>query len=539
MDMTELSELNKSISFNYTCFDRCIFRGYLHNLFPIGGVVNYYRSININSLNKDTLKIPTNELVSHIEKYANQNNIPIEWWNSVSWKYKTDGGKSAYVESKYLNDYKGFENKIFTIIATMEKTYTIENSKRQSSKTLYRVQKQVKFYYIYFYDSVLGGLCYLKICTYVPFEMEFYCNGHHYIAHNLCREGVSYKMEGNCFTDCEKPERLQELGKQITGAVVLERCEYWKQQFFKFNKGSYSKENPKFQHQWYSSQIEISTNLIFKDKTFGRDFFNKMILLFSVLQLADVLTKVFSARPRNYQSKTTQRRYDLNAVIKHWFRGNSIKMYNKTGTLIRIETTINHPAKMGGKRLKKGIMFLQSLFWRGMECNERYLQYCNQINLNTVSSEQLDNFKQTITKSNGKNVAAPDLRKDRQLELLCVLILPKFIIAPFRLKEVKRYLSGYFTKSNQIRYEIEKLLVRGLVEKMQTSNYYQVTEDGFAQIWSLIMTYKHFHNPLLSRGYKIQYSKLTGKTLKFEQGYDDIKQGLRSIFTSLSMLKTA
>jgi len=64
--------------------------------------------------------------------------------------------------------------------------------------------------------------------------------------------------------------------------------------------------------------------LIFKDKTFGRDFFNKMILLFSVSQLSDVLTKVFSARPRNYQSKTTQRLYDLNAVIKHWFRGNSI-----------------------------------------------------------------------------------------------------------------------------------------------------------------------------------------------------------------------
>jgi hypothetical protein len=264
-----------------------------------------------------------------------------------------------------------------------------------------------------------------------------------------------------------------------------------------------------------------------------------MILLFSVLQLADVLTKVFSARPRTYQSKTTQRRYDLNAVIKHWFRGNSIKMYNKTGTLIRIETTINHPAKMGGKRLKKGILYLQSLFWRGMQCNENYLQYCNQINFNTVSSQQLNNLKQTITKSNGKNVAAPDLRKDRQLELLCVLILPKFIVAPFRLRELMRYLSGHFTKSNQIRYEIQKLLERGLVEKMQNANYYQVTQEGFAQMWSLIMTYKHFHNPLLSRSYKTQYRKLTGKTLKFEQGYDDIKQGLKSIFISLSIQKAA
>ena len=539
MEQSLQNDFNKALSFRYTCFDRCIFRGYLHQLFPIGGVVNYYRSLNINNLDKDTLKIPTNELVAHIEKYAMQNNIPIEWWSSVDWNDKTNGGKSAYVENKYLKQYTGFDNKIFTIISALEKTYTIENSRKKSSKTLYRVKKQVKFYYIYFYDKVLGGLCYLKICTYVPFEMEFYCNGHHFIAHNLRKEGISYKQEGNCFTDCQKPERLQELGKHITVADVLERCEYWKQQFFKFNKGSYSKTNTDLQHQWYSSQIEVCTNLIFKEKTFGRDFFNKMILLFSVLQLSDVLTKVFSARPRNYQSKTTQRTYDLNAVIKHWFRGNSIKMYNKTGTLIRIETTINHPAKPGGTRLKKGILYLQSLFWRAMECNERYFEYCNQINFNTVSSEQLDNLKQTITKSNGKNVASPDLRKERQLELLSVLLRPKFIVAPFGLKELKCYLSSYFTKSNQIRYEIEKLLVRGLVEKMQSSNYYVVTQDGFAQIWSLIMTYKHFHNPLLSRSYKTEYSKLTGKTLKFEQGYDDIKQGLKSIFIALSMQKTA
>ncbi len=189
---------------------------------------------------------------------------------------------------------------------------------------------------------------------------------------------------------------------------------------------------------------------------------------------------------------------------------------------------------MGGKRLKKGILYLQALYWRGLECNQRYFEYCNQININTVSDEQLDNLKQTITKSNGKNVAAPDLRKERQVELLTVLIRPKFVVAPFRLKELKRYLSEHFTKSNQIRYEIEKLEVRGLIEKQQGSNYYIVTMDGFAQIWSLIMTTKHFQNPLLSRTYKSEYKQITGQTLRFEQGFQDIKQGLKSIFISLS-----
>jgi len=133
-----------------------------------------------------------------------------------------------------------------------------ENSKKNSSKTLYKVQKQVKYYYIYLYDKELGGLCYLKVCTYIPFQMEFYCNGHHYIAHNLRKEGIGFKMEGNCFTQVDNVTRLQELSKDLTGAKIQERCEFWKQEAFKFNKGTYSKTDTNLQHQWYSSQIWVA-----------------------------------------------------------------------------------------------------------------------------------------------------------------------------------------------------------------------------------------------------------------------------------------
>lgn len=536
MQSEVVDHLSEKLSYSYTCFDRSIIRGYIRHLFPIGGVVNYFKSIGITTLTKETLSIPTTELVRHIEQLAENNQIPIQWWPSVKCPNKKNGGKSEYVEKTYLANYNGFDDKVFTIIADMEKTTTIENSKRHSSKTLYKVKKQVKFYYIYFYDSELGGLCYLKICTYMPFEMEFYFNGHHYIAHNLRKEGIAYKMQGNCFTEVANVERLQELSRQLTGMKIQARCECWTDKFFKFNKGTYSKTDPKLRHEWYSSQIEVCTNLVFKDKTFGKDFFNKMILLFSMLAVPDVLTKIFSARPhqKNRKTKTTQRRYALDAVIKHWFRGNSIKMYNKTGTLIRIETTINHPAKLGGTGLKKSLPYLQSFYWRGLECNQRYLDYCKQIDFNSVSTQQLDDLKQSVENSNGKKVAAPDLRKERQLILLKELIRPRFVCAPFRLKELKHYLSTYFSKSNQIRYEIEKLQVRGLIEKIQSSNFYRVTLDGFSQIWSLIMTNTHFANPMLSRSYKNEFKKFTGSTLKFEQGFIDIRQGLKALFICLT-----
>ena len=59
--------------------------------------------------------------------------------------------------------------------------------------------KPVKQYYIYVHDEVLGGPCYLKISSYLPFQSEFYFNGHNAIKLNLDREGVSYKMKENSF----------------------------------------------------------------------------------------------------------------------------------------------------------------------------------------------------------------------------------------------------------------------------------------------------------------------------------------------------
>ena len=343
-------------------------------------------------------------------------------------------------------------------------------------------------------------------------------------------------MEGNCFTDIGDVKRLQELSSSLTGMKVLERIEEWKGKIFKFNKGTYSKQHPTLQHEWYSSQIEVCSNLVFKSKTFGTSFWNKMLLLFSLLAVPDVITKVFRARPRekNRKTKTTQRRYDIDSVVKHWFRGNSIKMYNKTGKLIRIETTINHPAKMGGTKLKKSLCFLQSLYWKGLECNTLYFDYCKQIDRCSVSNDQLEHFKHSVEKSNGKKVAAPDLRKERQIALLCQLIRPKFVCAPFRLKELRRYISEFFTESNQIRYEMDKILVRGVAEKLKGSNYYRVTMDGFSQIWTLIMGSSHFVNPLLSRSYKREYKMVTGNVLSFEQGFMDIRKGLKSLFISLT-----
>jgi hypothetical protein len=143
------------------------------------------------------------------------------------------------------------------------------------------------------------------------------------------------------------------------------------------------------------------------------------------------------------------RLYDNNACIKHWFRGNSIKQYNKTGFFIRTETTINHTKSLG---LKKPVLYLQTCLWKGVECNNHFLDCCADVDVSSIVDQEPDIFTKTLTDPAGRRVSAPDFRKDRQAALAKELLKPKYQVYGFRTADLHKNLSGLFRNPAQIRY---------------------------------------------------------------------------------------
>ena len=85
--------------------------------------------------------------------------------------------------------------------------------------------------------------------------------------------------------------------------------------------------------------------------------------------------------------ETNWRLYDNNACIKHWFRRNAIKQYNKTG---------------------------------GLECNNRLLNCCADVDVSTICDGETDPFDHPVLDHKERSVTPPDFRKDRQLALFQV-----------------------------------------------------------------------------------------------------------------------
>ena len=65
-------------------------------------------------------------------------------------------------------------------------------------------------YYVYIMDPDYG-LCYLRIPTWAPFRLQFYCNGHNWLERRMCTEGIGFKKTGNCFVEIEDFERAQQM----------------------------------------------------------------------------------------------------------------------------------------------------------------------------------------------------------------------------------------------------------------------------------------------------------------------------------------
>ena len=532
-----LNQFSQNIKFKYFCFDRVIIRGYILSMFFPAGIVKFLRAIGFKGLSNGVMRILTDQLNGHIQKVAKNSDIPIHWWPSEGGG--TDGAKSKFVEQKYARAFTGKGNHVFCILTDKEpvRTFACRQLTSKAGKPyerVYNCRKPVKQYYIYVHDALLGGLCYLKISSYLPFHAEFYFNGHNAIQLQLDKQGIKYRLKENAFVEIHDPEALQKAAQSLDGRAVLNRINYWMNIFFKFDKGKYSTRSKFLEHNWYLSQIEISSNIVFRSARFCTSLFERLLDKFHRLGLPDTIAQIFNRRPhRRSISKTFWRLYDNNACIKHWFRGNSIKQYNKTGYYIRTETTINNPKSLG---LQKPVLYLQAYLWEGVECNDRFLECCSDVDIASISEGERERYTKPIPDHLGHNVTPPDFRKDRQVALAKELLKPKYHAYGFRTVDLLNNLSQFFRNPAQIRYEMNKLRVRGIVEKKKSMSFYRVTDEGWKWLWLSICSEQHFKNPMISSFTKKRLPQHAEQPSQIEAAYSLLDQGLNLLTHELAVI---
>jgi len=70
-------------------------------------------------------------------------------------------------------------------------------------------------YYFYFIDAELG-LIYLRVPTWCPFRLQFYCNGHSWPARQLTAAGIGFTLDENAFLHIGDWPREQTLANRLS-----------------------------------------------------------------------------------------------------------------------------------------------------------------------------------------------------------------------------------------------------------------------------------------------------------------------------------
>ncbi|MCK9365489.1 MAG: hypothetical protein M0P74_18050 [Syntrophales bacterium] len=129
--------------------------------------------------------------------------------------------------------------------------------------------------------------------SYIPFQCEFYFNGHNAIHIQLDKQGVYSRRHDNAFADVDDPEAIRKAVESLHCRAVLNRVTYWMNLFFKFDKGKYSTCSKYLQHEWYLSQVEISSNIVFRSARFCTSLFERILDKFQ-RRLPESITQIFS-----------------------------------------------------------------------------------------------------------------------------------------------------------------------------------------------------------------------------------------------------
>jgi len=191
-------------------------------------------------------------------------------------------------------------------------------------------------YYFYFMDQQLG-LCYVRVPTWCPFRLQFYFNGHSWLANQLKERGIAYEMVDNAFVHIADYAVANKIANEFDVEILHLRLDELARQCCPVIT------DLSLHYHWSIMQAEYATDLVFKNREALQAFYPHLLeTLTHVVKPADIATFLGRKLNGNYQGEMGNRfnKRWLGTRIKHQMGPLSIKMYDKFRFILRIEALI-------------------------------------------------------------------------------------------------------------------------------------------------------------------------------------------------------
>jgi hypothetical protein len=215
------------------------------------------------------------------------------------------------------------------------------------------------------------GPAFIKICSYFPYPIKVWVNGHEWAKQQARRRGIAFTQLANGFASCADPERLQAICDRLGPGAIQVFFERWLARLPRpLGDGDRAAG-----YWWELSmrQVEVSRTLVLDAPRRARAFFAALVADNLGIGRPDEISLIFDRRIRSdtdsgFATRVVTRGVEVtvNAFYKH----SRIKQYLKEGRALRIETVINSPTDLG---VQRRLVHLDQLQARARAANRRLL----------------------------------------------------------------------------------------------------------------------------------------------------------------------
>jgi len=476
-------------------FDRLVLRGSLLAIVPVEGMkrVLWLKNILLKDFGRWAERM-TAQLKEASLKAARDQQRPIVYLQSAS----TDKEEVA----RKIATKDGITTGLVGVLKCLEPCNSFEihrNPQTHKLELIGRMRKGLVLYH-YWIDPQFGWMN-ARIQSWLPFSIQVCLNGREWLAQMLDENGIGYRRHDNCFTaidDIAKAQRLMNRQLRISWPKALQRIQRQLNplhgQMFRGLGLSY---------YWSIYQSEWATDVMFENPSDLATIYPAMVLHgMRTFSSEDVLR--FLGRRilhGNFKGEVTSDFKDRTegVRIKHRVKDNSIKAYDKGGSVLRVETTMNDPrdfkvlrkkhgeskGKASWRPLRRGVADVHRRAQVSQAANERYLEALAATDTSTPLGELIRDISKPTTYRN-KPVRALRPWADPDLALLRAINRGEFSINGFRNRDLRSLLFDHAADSNEEKRQrsarvsrlLRMLRAHHLVQKVPHTHRYVLTSRG-------------------------------------------------------------
>jgi hypothetical protein len=488
---TVSSLLADHVSLRVASVDRLGIAGYIPKLAYEGGLVKFL--LHRAAQAKYAVNIPSPALLGHnhdrmvaeLERFVAQRDLPVV-------RFKAGEVKELIARPYQLAAAASGREGFVLLGKAQERQMAWAGYKDQKSKLATASHPHFSFsrqsrvpdqWYFYLWDHQWGP-AFLKLSAYAPYPLWLSANGHEWAKRQLAIAGIGFAELDNGLWRVDDPEAAHRICARLSAGHVGDLIRRWLPQL----PGPLTAADRAAGFDWAFSirQMEISDTSVFDRPQVGRAWFEAAIKDHLDLGRPDKIRLVFDRQIITAGKHPTPGRFATQVVtrgthphIDARYKSSKVKAYFKEQRALRVETTINNPADFGIQKT------LNPANWRalrhtGTAINGRFLQALGEGN-GTVPDDQW--LRDVVMPSVHDGQRAPGLRfgEPRVAALLEALCSTGHIFDGLTNATLRSHMSallGVDYRASQATYDLRRLRLKGLIERIAHSNRYRITDHG-------------------------------------------------------------